>query len=241
VQIGASVRKIRQAEPNEPAMPRATIPILVRDTGPFEGASWLLSHIVYPDDSNRCIPFTAALCRVAHLQTVDMSPDWAATLHQIRPWIFTYDDTTFHKSLTVGFNILYRRLATALIMIHPHLHGLLKGKPPTRLNGFAPTVGNAAAHLMNEFGWKGDSEATFKSRIWGPMKPVSHVAYVTSVRVFKATQSKPYEQRNLLAALFPSESELLQIISLSEQIRLRLPEIKQFRIKEKDTFKFEVV
>ncbi len=222
-------------------MPRATIPIFVRDTGPFEGASWLLSSIAYPDDNNRCIPFTAALCRCAHLQTVDMSPDWATTLQQIRPWIFTYGDTAFSKNLTVGFNILYRRLATALFMIQPHLRGLLKEKPPTRINGFAPTVGNAAAHLMSEFGWKGDSEATFKSRIWGPTKPVSHAAYVVSVRVFKATQAKPYEERNLLSALFPPESELLQIISLSEQIRLRLPEIRQFRIKEKDTFKFEAV
>jgi hypothetical protein len=232
---------IPQTEPNEPAMPRATIPISVHETGPFEGACWLLSHIVYPDDISRCIPFTAALCRLAHLQTIDTTPGWASTLQQIRPWIFSYKDTAYHKTLSIGFNILYRRMATSLFMIQPHLYSLLNEKTPSHINGFAPTVGNVAAHLMHEFGWDGDSEATFKSRIWRPTKPVAHAAYVVSVRFFGATQSKPFDRRKLLDALFPQKNEILGMIALSEQVRLKLPQIKQFRIREEETFRFEAV
>lgn len=188
-------------------MPRETVVIpLFENAGPFEGAAHVLSYISYPDalDKNVRIKFAASLCRFAHFTNIRYEEKWGSSLHLIRPWIFVDSDTKYKKSLSRGLKILGRRLHAAFFVLHPHFDALATGKSPPTLDGMKANVANSAAFVMPGFGWHGDSAATFKSKIWGPVKPVSHLAYMMAIFYLQACQSKEYSENDLFGALFPA-------------------------------------
>ena len=93
-----------------------------------------------------------------------------------------------------------------------------------------------AKHRM---GWDRDRDgtSTIKSRIWGPSRPVIHAAAMLLADGNARGISIPENPESWLPYL--KDPELLRPVLLaSEFARLRLPRIKQFRIRETDTIEF---
>jgi hypothetical protein len=225
-------------------MPRETVVIpLFEHAGPFEGAAHVLSYISYPDalDKNVRITFAAALCRFAHLSNIRFEEKWGSSLHLIRPWIFMDSDAKYEQTLRRGLKLLGRRLTATFFVLHPHFDALATGNSSGTLGGMKPNLANSAAFVMPGFGWHGDSASTFKSTIWGPVKPVSHMAYMMAIFYLQACQSKEYSEKDLFGALFPAPNRLSMMIIEADKLRPKLLEMKQFKFKESDLVKFDFV
>jgi hypothetical protein len=89
------------------------------------------------------------------------------SLQLVRPYIFDVPDKIIPKSIKQGIDTLNKRIEISAILLAPHVNAFATGKPPKQIDGFAPTVANVSELLMAHFGWTGDSESTFKSKIWG--------------------------------------------------------------------------
>jgi hypothetical protein len=222
-------------------MPRLIRKIYVTDAIPFEGAAWIVSHITYPNDQTRMLALTAALVRMAHNAATKTDNDWLMRAHLVHTWIFQIKEDECQKVLNIGLKSFFRRLYTAHFMLKNHLKAVEHNTRVAPLRGFDPTVENVASWLMPAFGLSEGSFDTFKSRIWGQTRPVSHLAYATSIRWFDFFSNKHINTTNYMSTMFPPGDDLRKIISAAEYIRTLLPKITQFRIREKATIKFVAV
>jgi hypothetical protein len=205
---------------------------------PFEAASELLSYVAYPSDERKRRRFSAALCRVEHLQEAQRKSEWACFPQRIRPLIFAPNDESFVRDLHFGINTLRLRLITATAMLMPHLIAFVTGKNPPKVEGFAPTVENIARYIMEKEGLNLDtSESTFKSRVWAPTRPVAHLAFSFAQKVFIKRWGKAKTMQEILTP-YPDEEVLRNIMDHAENIRTILPKLRQFRFSEDDTIKF---
>ncbi len=229
-------------------MPRAVIKIpIFQRAAPFDAISVLLSRVAYPDeaDEREREYFFAALCRWAYIKTGTVDRNWSSSIQEVIPYIFLTPEHKFLKRLKRGTTLLRHHLMAGYNILDPHLAALGTGKAPPKVKGFDPTITNLSVLIRHRLGWDGDSDSTFKSKIWRPTKPVAHMAFTLVINVviphINDTQQPRPDAQNMLEWLFPfpSVEKLLGILTVAEKVRLKLPEIRQFRITEESTLKFE--
>ena len=138
-----------------------------------------------------------------------------------------------------GSTQLGYRFKAAAFFAMPHLIAEFRGCELIKYEGFAPTVENLAVLAKHRLGWDRDRDgtSTIKSRIWGPSRPVIHAAAILLVDGIRRGISIPENPASWLPYLKDPEL-LLPVLRASELARLRLPRIKQFRIRETDTIEF---
>jgi hypothetical protein len=212
-------------------MPRETIFIPFKSIPVYEASAVFFSTIAYPNplDESQREKFRLALSRWAILERT-----------RIKPQIFAQEERLFLKSYERGSNLLARRFICAGTMIGPHLC-----KTPPRLHGLQPTVGNLAGLTAYALGMTFESQKTIESRLWAPTKSVAHAATMWFQFVMRAWKDKrpwhhDYQICNhdlLLGALFYPEA-VTMVVQSAETLRLRLPGIRCFHIKEENTIKF---
>jgi hypothetical protein len=98
-----------------------------------------------------------------------------------------------------------------------------------RIDGYVPTVENMTKVVMSALGWKGDSSATVKDKIWRPTRPIAHAAAALLLfyeDLIAASGENPF------VVLMRSPELLNKIIRASEAIRGQLADVdkKRFRI-----------
>jgi hypothetical protein len=220
-------------------MPRETIRISLSNPFCPEPGAIFLSKLAYPSaiDASARHEFMSALCRWAITEICDIDRDWATSPQPIKAGFFLGKRTDSLKALKLGSKKLVHRVIAAGFIAMPHLHAQLQGSDLIKYQGYRPTVQMLSYDAMESMGWKGDSESTLKSRIWGPSRPVIHAAAMLGVH--RCSIELPFTKtlNDLLPYLkFP---ELLrEVFVWSEIARLHLPLIKEFRIKEEDTIQF---
>jgi hypothetical protein len=183
--------------------------------------------------------FCAAICRFAVTAMCENDPNWASSPQAIKPAIILVGDKDRRKALRLGSTQLGYRFKAAAFFAMPHLNAEFRGNELIKYKGFAPTVENLAALAKHRMGWDRDRDgiSTIKSRIWGPSRPVIHAAAMLLFSGFTRGITIPENSESWLPYL--KDLELLRHVLLaSEFARLRLPHIKQFRIRETDTVKF---
>src|SRR5579862_5666721 len=224
------------------AMPLKIIGIRFSEpTVPFEVASELLSYIAYPNDEPERGRFSAALCRMEHLQEAQRNPAWAFSAQRIRPWIFVPGDA-LAKDLRDGVEILRRRITAAAAILMPHLIAFATEKSPPTIEGFYPTIANISQYIMSHRGLSTETGKTFEARDWAPAKPVAHLAFsfaqlVLIKRWEKQATGKVKTMHDILTP-YPDEELLRKIMDNAEVIRTILPELDQVQFSEDDTIKF---
>jgi hypothetical protein len=173
---------------------------------------------------------------MAILAFCEKDQKWANTPQLIRPDAFVASDRAAHKAMQQGINKLKHRLIAALFIALPHFNRQF-GNIKT-FAGYNVNVQNMSYLAMDAMNWRGDSESTLKSKIWGPSRSVVHAALPLALWAidFGEAPAKVQEVANLAFLLLPKH--LQKILKQSEIIRVNLPLIKQFRIKEEDTIQF---
>ena len=122
--------------------------------------------------------FCAAICRFAVTAMCEDDPNWASSPQAIKPVIILIGDTDRRKALRLGSTQLGYRFKAATFFAWPHLFAEFRECELVKYQGFAPTVENLAVLAKHRMGWDRDRDgtSTIKSRIWGPSRPVIHVA-----------------------------------------------------------------
>src|SRR2546429_4480545 len=165
-------------------MPCETIRLHLSTPTPEPGAMFL-SKLAYPDpvDAIARDEFMISLCRWIIRTGCEVAPDWAITPQLMRPAVFVGPDREWHKAFNRGANKLRDRFIAAGFIVYPHMLAL--AGITQRFDGYTATVQNMSQLAMEYMGWDGDSEATMKSRIWGPSRPVAHAALAAMMWLLK--------------------------------------------------------
>src|ERR1700722_8202047 len=219
-------------------MPRETISIPLKSLPVYEASAVFFSTIAYPDplDKDQRQNFRIAMSRWAILERARIDKEWRGRTQEIRPEVFSQEERLYLQSSEKGSDLLTKRVFCTAIMIGPHLP-----TDPIRLFGFEPTVDNLAATIAEHMGMSRESYKTIQSRLWAPTKPVAHGALMLALFIAKVRQHRENGHREdehwlcdhnlLLGALFYPDI-LAMLVEFAERLRLRLPKIKAFRIKE---------
>jgi hypothetical protein len=226
-------------------MPQEIVTIPVTGAAPFEAASTLLSYVAYAhaDDRSQRQKFAAALTRYKHVTASHSNHEWGRSLQQIRPYIFSDEQKIYERNLRQGMQRLNYRLPAASLMLLAHLDKFAQpGKlrvHPHNVGGLDPSVENICFLLKADFGLKGENVSNFKSKVWGPTRPVCHVALVLTLHgILSFPRSHRSGASIPLEFLFPPADALPALLRTAEAYRVLLPSISQFRIKEERTIKF---
>ena len=222
-------------------MPRETIRLGLSMPFTPEPAATLLSFLAYPNSKNAMMraELWLAICRFAVTAMCENDRDWANSPQAIRPIISLMGDTDRRKALRLGSTQLGYRFKAAAFFAMPHLIAEFRGCELVKYQGFAPTVENLAVLAKHRMGWDRDRDgtSTIKSRIWGPSRSVIHAAAILLVDGIRRGISIP-ENPELWLPYLKDPELLVPVLRASELARLRLPRIKQFRIRETDTVEF---
>jgi hypothetical protein len=219
-------------------MPRESIRLNLSNPFTVEPGATFLSFLAYPNpaDATARAEFSGALCRFAIIKMCDMDRGWARIPQSIKPGFWLGSDSKYHTALKVGCTKLKHRMMAAIFFAIPHLQGELRGCKLTRYEGYEPTVEHLAHIALERMGWKGDSASTVKSRIWGPSRPVIHAAAMLIIDArIKPENSKIPE---MFSAYLRDPELLRDVLVGSEIVRILLPRIEHFRIKEETTIQF---
>jgi hypothetical protein len=220
-------------------MPREIIGIPLSTAPPPEGGATLFSAVAYsnPVDAIARDQFRRALCRWAILARSEIDEDWATTPQSIRPEFFVGNNAHWWKQYKLGEKKLNHRLIAAYFIAMPNIKIRFTGHRE-KFKNYEPTVQNMSQLAMDSMGWRGDSEATMKSRIWGQSRAVVHAAaaFLLFGPDFTDEVNPPTIDPFLACLMFP---ELLRkVVLVSEILRLELLNIKQFKIRDEDTIQF---
>ena len=223
-------------------MPRETIRLGLSTPFTPEPGATFLSFLAYPNSKNAMMraEFSLAICRFAVTAMCEEDRDWANSPQSIKPGIVLMGDTDRHKALRLGSTQLGYRFKAAIFFALPHLHAEFLGCDLIKYEGFAPTVLNLAVLAKHRMGWHEDRDgtSTIKSRIWGPSRPVIHAAAVLLADTIARGFAINTVNLELLLPYLKDPELLRRVLLVSEFARLRLPNIRQFRIKEADTVQF---
>jgi hypothetical protein len=221
-------------------MPRETIEILLSQLAPYQSGAHFVAVVTYPDplDRHERDKYHQAIVRWAIERRMYLDPEWAKMLQPIRPAWFSGSDAAHDAILKRGNKRLRERMAAAQFILLPHLRAVDSGRPQT-VNGFVPTVNNMAILAGDLLGLESGSQATVKSRIWKPTKPVAHAmcAYIVWHQIlWEKWGRNPSADKQLAFLLLPEMVE--EVVELSEMFRVQLREIDQFKIHEHETIQF---
>src|SRR5471032_874052 len=158
-------------------MPKEIIKLRRSRKTPYESAAHFFAILAYPEAEDRLERerFWQSLCRWAIVTRMAIEPDWGRTYQWIRPAVFSAEDTLHNAILKRGTKRVHQRLAAANYGALPRLEELKFGKKLKAVEGYSPTLNNMAILMGEAMGWKGDdSQATAKTKIWKPTRPVLH-------------------------------------------------------------------
>ena len=223
-------------------MPSETISIPLKSLPTYEASAVFFSTIAYPDprDESQREKFRLALSRWAIVQRTTIDGQWGRVAQAIKPEIFSQRERLFLRSYERGLDLLVKRFLCATVIVLP-----LLPKTPRKLYGFEPTVGNLVSILASHLKMSPESHKTIELRYWARTKPVAHAATAwVWVLMHALTDKETLELANqlgyhgwLLRAFFDPEMVTL-LVKKAEKIRLRLPEIRRFRINEEIMIQF---
>jgi hypothetical protein len=223
-------------------MPREIVRINVASKFPIEAGARFFATIAYPDNRNERERYYLALCRWYVLMRAQDDLRFASTSHFIVPAIFVSSDHDCVRTLNRGNKKLIHRLTATRWLVMPHLRDEKLEPLQVKEHGefIIPTINKMTLVAMEELGWTGKTESvpTFKSKIWAPSRPVVHAAAAYLLGCCLAACIFPIEQQvdaYFFKACFEHPSMIATLIGLSEEYRLRLAEIEQFKIKEEET------
>jgi hypothetical protein len=211
------------------------------DTVPvYEAGAKLFAVLAYPDDVTRYEQYFVALCRAWLEQKTLSDPAWALSQQPIRPAFFAQGEAFFRRTLHAGGKLFrHRMVSTRQVM--PHLKAIEMNKEPLSLTvgPYTPTVNNMAILMARDFDLSDGSAATMKADVWAPSKPVIHMAAALAQLMQLMAKSAKVSVDRVPYEVFLDSAPLLRLaIEIAETHRLRLPEIKQFTIREQDTIQF---
>jgi hypothetical protein len=227
-------------------MPREIVHIDLSSKFPMEAGARFFSTLAYPDATHQRNQYSLQLCRWYVLRRVKDNPEFGRTPHFIIPAIFAVPEYDAVQILKRGNQKLHHNLTATYWIAMPHFRGI--GLKPIQIdeNGESviPTVNNMSMLAMEELGWqgKGKSVPTLKSKIWAPSRPIVHAAAAFLLWRYYGKRLLPPEMLQIdsffALACLENPSIIEAIIKKAEELRLMLPSIKQFHIKEKDTIQF---
>jgi hypothetical protein len=225
-------------------MPLRTIPIRFSDPEiPFEVASELLSYIAHPIEAARQRRLAHALCRLEHRQETLRNPEWRSTPQLIRPHMFFQQmpDQYIKKDICR----LLERVVAATGMLLPHLLSYQVNEAPLNIFGSAPTATNIARHMVQFKGGSENSQSTFSSTVWGPTKPVAHLAisYWEYVFMERWSQDDKLAQKHPVDIIspYPDNKTAVNIIENAERIRCILPRLRpHFKFSDDKIIRFVI-
>jgi hypothetical protein len=177
-----------------------------------------LAALAYPMSADRYLRdrYARALCRSEVLKRAIQEPGYANNLQLITPNIFEDDDDVFWRALRTGMKKFTEKVAATVVVVIPYF-GRFK------IDGEDPSVnrlGTLAAHVLGK-----KNLSSFKSDVWASTRPVAHVmsAYVLwqFLRISETT--------NFFAECLNNPRVVAQLIKTSEEIRLKLPIIKEYK------------
>jgi hypothetical protein len=229
-------------------MPGEKIVLPITSAPAPEASAVLFSILTYPDqvDATKREQFRIALCRWAILKRAEIEKQWGGSVQQLKPEVFSQGEKNYLGRHKRGSKVFMQRVKCSSLMVMPHL-----STPPKRFEGFVPTVNNMAIVIKRALGWgeNAESESTVKSKIWAPAKPVAHAAVALSMSIMAIAQTEEETGQGwdgdhalcrsepFLAIMFYPDL-LRMLLEEAEKLRLRLPDIGSFRIKESDTVQF---
>jgi len=209
---------------------------------PFDVASELISYVAYPKNDQKRVRFAAALCRVEHLRQAKNDPQWRFTPRLIKPFVFAPNEQTFRRDLSFGLETLRKHLITATLILLPHLQSFRTGKKPQTIEGLSPTVDNITQIIAGLEGWdEVESQSTFETRAWSPVRPVAHLAFCIFFKLFGRLASDTAGQSKTMFDIispYPDEESLHDILRTSESVRSILPKLRHLRFTEDETIQF---
>jgi hypothetical protein len=221
-------------------MPRETVTLGLSTPFTAEPGARFLSFIAYPNskDAKARGAFFLAICRFAVTALCEKDRKWANSPQAIKPAIILMGDTERRKALRLGSTQLGYRFKAAIFFAAPHLAAAIRGRELKMHEGYAPTVENLAILAKYRMGWDRDRDgtSTIKSRIWGPSRPVVHAAAILLADGIKRGIN-PNTAESWLPYL-KDPKLLTPVVFGSEFARRLLLDVKQFRIREKDTIAF---
>jgi hypothetical protein len=224
-------------------VPRETVEIFLSEEDPYYGGAQFLAGIAYPDplDKNERNLFLHSLVRWTLEERVRLDPDWAQAAQLIRPAYFSGEQKQIDSALKRGTKKLNHRIAVAKFIVVPHLRTIDTGRL-TKVHGLNPSINNMSHEVMGFLDWHGDSQATVKSKIWKPSRPVAHAAsaYVVWYEIlWEKWGRNPAANKQLGFLMLPEYVK--EVVEISEIFRAQLSQITQFIIREEETIQFVVV
>jgi hypothetical protein len=221
-------------------MPRETIEITLSELDPYIGGAQFHAVVAYPDpqDKNEREKFAQAIVRWTLERRMELHPEWAQDFQLIRPAYFSGSEKQHDSILKRGMKRLKHRLAVAQFIVMPHLRAIDTGRPQ-KVDGFVPTVNNMTILAAEFLGMESGSQATVKSRVWKPSKPVVHAAcaYVVWHQILWDKWGRnPKADKQLAFLMLPEMVE--EVAEIAEIFHGQLAEIRQFKIRDNETIRF---
>ena len=219
-------------------MPRETINITLSEMDPYRSGAHFFAIVAYPDprDRNERDTFAQTLVRQTLMRRIELHREWAEAPQVVRPGYFSGSDAQHASVLNRGAKNLNRRLAAAQYLVLPHLRAIDTGTKRAERGGLKATVENMSILATDFLGMKSESVKTFQSRYWNPSKPVVHAmcGYIIWHQVlWKKWGRKLDVDKQLAFLILPEYVE--EVVQIAEEIRLQVPQIRQFKIPESDT------
>jgi hypothetical protein len=228
-------------------MPRETVRINLSSRFPIEVGARFFSVLAYPNPADLAErkQFCWAICRLYLLKRVQDDPEFGSRPYLIVPAIYATSHYEFIRTFKKGNKKLLHSLIAARWIAMPHLRDDKSRPVQIEKDGEAivPTVKNMSIVAMEELGWKGKGKSlpTFKSRIWGPSRPIVHAAAAYLLWCHYAERILPAEEQDdsfLFLSCVEQPHSIAAIIKKSENFRLMLPSIERFSIQEDETIQF---
>ncbi len=221
-------------------MPSEIIEIILSEADPYMSGAQFFAAIAYPDpqDKSERDKYMQAIIRWTLERRMELHSEWAQNLQLIRPAYFSGSDKQHDSILKRGMKKLKHRFAAAQFFLMPHLRAIDTGRPQ-RVKGFVPTVNNMAIQAAGYLNMGIGSQATVKSRVWKPSKPVAHAAcaYVVWHQILWDKWGRnPKADKQLAFLILPEMVE--EVVEIAEVFRGQLADISQFKIQDNETIQF---
>jgi hypothetical protein len=221
-------------------MPRETIEITLSELDPYISGAQFHAVVAYPHplDKNEREKFAQAIVRWTLERRMELHSEWAQDFQLIRPAYFSGSEKEHDSILKRGMKRLEHRLAAAQFIVMPHLRAIDTGRPQ-KVDGFVPTVNNTTILAGAYLGMKSGSQATVKSKVWKPSKPVVHAAcaYVVWHQILWDKWGRnPKADKELAFLILPEMVE--EVVEIAEIFRGQLADISQFKIQDNETIRF---
>jgi hypothetical protein len=216
-------------------MSREQVCINLSSQFPHEAAAAFLAALAYPNSTDHSLRdrFARALCRYEVLKRATNDPNYRINLQLIPPIIFKDQNTTFWSALQKGHNKLKQRLtSTYTVVIMPFLAQDAKERS---IHFFSNASINFLSKLGTKLlGWSGDSQSTYKSKVWSETRQVAHaaIAYMIVVVIEKLELCMVSKlDARVIAEIMRNAEDLIPKLtdsSLVRRVRLKEDQLVRF-------------